>query len=176
MNKTRKGILYAASIVTIVSCVFAIIGSIILLVIAPIIDEQTVLDLYKSDPTTEIVEDVDGGYTIYVKDDYGEVLTIDDETLVVIVKVIKVGCIAICLFSFALALAKFILAIQILRANGKDEYKTGRVIALLVLSILSTSIIETILIVISMCVKQKPELKDESNQNKIEDIVLKDIN
>jgi len=27
-----------------------------------------------------------------------------------------------------------------------------------------------------MCVKQKPELKDESNQNKIEDIVLKDIN
>ena len=58
MNKTRKGILYAASIVTIVSCVFAIIGSIILLVIAPIIDEQTVLDLYKSDPTTEIVEDV----------------------------------------------------------------------------------------------------------------------
>lgn len=177
MNTTKKGFVTAASILTIIASAFAIIAALCSMFISSKITEDNILKLYEADPTAEIVQELDGGYKIYITEEDGEVTTIDDETMVVIVDVMKVGCVVIGALGLVLSVAKLILAILLLQANNKDKYRKGIAISLLVLSVLTGAGLETAFIIVSLCLKTevKKDENAEENNNK-EDIVLKDIN
>ena len=177
MNKTKKNFLSASSILTIVAAAFAMLLGLGAMVCSSFISEDFLLDIYEADPSSEIVKELDGGYIIYTTDDDGEVTTIDDETLVIIVDVMKVGCVVLGLVSIGFAVAKLVLAILILKANKKDEYRKGISIALLVLSVLTNAWLEAAFIIVAMCLKSETKKTDEAvEDNKQEDVVLKDIN
>ncbi len=177
MNKVKKGFVTAASILTIIAATFAIVTALSSLFLSSKITEENILKLYEADPSAEIVQELDGGYTIYITDEDGEITTIDDETLVIVAEVMKVGCVVLGIVSLAFATAKLILAIILLKSNNKDKYRKGIAISLLVLSILTGAGLEAAFIIVSLCLKTevKNDENVEENNNK-EDIVLKDIN
>lgn len=172
MDKRKKGFLNASSIITIVIASLSILMSCLFFFGATLISEDFVIDLYKSDPTATYVEHADGGYEIIFVDD-GEQVSIDDETLSPIIKIAKAIMVAFGIFGLGFAIAQMVLSIKILQGTSKGVYKKGCTIALLVLSVLNGSFLVTILLVVAMCSKEnKPT---ENDENKQEDIVLKDI-
>lgn len=156
MNKTKKGFLSAASILTIVASSFAILGSVIFFILGSVFTEELVKESYMEDSLYTYGETVEGEYFFtYVED--GEEMIIMQEDIQIITKICKIFCNIVGVVSLAFGVAKLILSIRILTFNGREKYAKGTTTALLVLSILNFSVIESVLIIVAMCQKDNNE-------------------
>ena len=75
-------------------------------------------------------------------------------------------------------ISKLTLAILILSTNYKNKYRSGLVIGLLILSILTCSLIEAGFLIAALCLKDK--LNSDNNEEnkdgfKNDDVVLEDV-
>ena len=171
MNKAKKGVLTGASIFSIVASCFAILASLVLFLLGTIFTEELVKETYLTDSEYQYAETVDGYYFTYMKD--GQELIITQDDIIMVTSISKGVCFVAGAFYLVTAIAKLVLAIKILINNGKDKYAKGSVIALLVFSILSSSIIEVGLLIAGLCIKNKVEIKEKERVVDVDDIELK---
>ena len=170
MNKTKKGLLTAGSILTIIASVFAIVGSICLFWLSSIVTEDMLKESYLSDTTYTYHEEVDGSYYFTGIEEGVEVI-VNEQDIELLAEFTSLMFVFFGVVSLGVSIAKVILAIKILVMNGKDKYAKGTTIALLVLSALNTNLIELTLFIIAMCQKDKVQIV-ESNSS---DVILEDV-
>lgn len=176
MNKTKKGFLTASSIITIVASSFAILIALFLFLCGSLSTESLIKDTYLEDANYTYTEEVDGGYYFTGLED-GEMVTITNEEIESLAKIVSVVFYVMGVGMLAFSAAKMVLAIRILVLNGKNTYAKASVIALLVLNILNSNILEAVLLIAAMV--QKDEIKPEDNKDKplgLDDIKLDNMN
>ena len=161
MNKTKKGLLTANSILTIIGCAFQILISLVLFLAGGLVSEQMMKDSYLEDPEYSYYENLDGSYYFTTIDDNVEI-TITEDEIEVLSKVISIVVYVLGGVMLAQSIAKLVLAIRILVINNQNKYAKGSVIALLVLSIIDTNIIQIILLILAMCQKDEYKIEDNS--------------
>jgi len=171
MNKMRKGFLTAGSIVTIVSVLLGILGSVVLFVAAHIFTEKFIIKTFESETNYTFTEEADGGYVISYTDD-GDLVEIEDETINLIVKVGKIAFVVMGIGSLALSIAKLVFGILVLLATLKEKFAKGKVITLLVLSLISSSILEAVLIIVGMCYTDDKKNSTPSIKGDVEQITI----
>ncbi len=155
MKKSKKGFLLAGTIITIIACILAVILSLGAVKASSDVTENFVKDIFKED--TDIYtyrETAEGGYYfIYNDKELGEVYIYED-TIEQVALIVKVGLVVAGVVLGGFAIAKFILAVSMISKVKKNKYPKGSTIALLVLSILSFGILEAILLIVAMVIKE----------------------
>lgn len=174
MNKTKKGLLTAGSIITILACALAILMSVFMFLMAKVIDEEIFIEIYKEDSILTYYEDENGNYYFSGMDEDGEEIVIKEVEVESVVKMVKTVFIIFGVVDLSFAIAKLILAIKLLNSNSRDKKVRGYALALFILSILTMNLIESILFLIAICVKD-----DYGNKEKplgLNDIIIDDQN
>lgn len=165
MNKTRKGSLIAASIITIVASAFAIFGGLFCFLVGSLFDDNMIKKEYMNDENYTYVENGDDYYFTYMED--GEEVKVTEEDIEFITEIVSTILYVAGGISIAVSAAKLTLAIRILIATNREKYAKGSIISLLVLSALNGNIIELVLLVLAMCSKDQ-ETKQPLGLNDIE--------
>lgn len=154
MNKTKKGLLTAGSIVSIVSSSAAIISSFIFAIFGFMFSETFIKETYLSDPLTyTYVENADGSYYFTEEDEYGNIIITLEEDIELVSKILSGIFFGGAAAMLGLGVTKLVLAIVILAKNGKGVYAKGATITLLVLSCICGNIVEFVLYLIAVCQK-----------------------
>ena len=158
MNKRKKGFLTAASILTIVGSAFAIIIALFMFSVGSISNEQMIKEaLIKSDEYV-YYEDVDGSYYfIEIDEDTMQEVRLEEKEIELIAKVFSILLYVGGFFAIAFAIVRLILAIKVLINNNRQKYSLGLTITSLVFAALTAGTVETVLWVVSLCIKNKPD-------------------
>lgn len=165
MNKAKKGLLTAGSIVSIVSSSVAILSSFVFLLLGFVFNETFIKNTYMSDPLTyTYVEEADGSYYFTQEDIYGNVIITHEEDIEMASNIALVVCSVCAVSMLATGVPKLILAIVILAKKGRDVYAKGATITLLVFSCLCGNITEFVLYLIAICLKTKADQPIEMDQ------------
>ena len=174
MNKTKKGLLTARSIITIVASAFAIIGSIALFLIGGMFTEGVLKESYRADPEYTYYEEADGDYYFTTIEEGEEVIIYDDE-IEMLAEVVSAVFVIAGMITLGISIAKLVLAIRILIMNNREKYAKASVIALLVLSVLNTNILEAVLLIVAMCQKDNIENSENKDELSTTNVQLTDI-
>lgn len=167
MSTNKKGFIKAGSVLAIVSGAFIIMFSFILLLAGFAIDEQFVIDTYKTEPGYQYVEEADGGYHIEYNDVEDGILlveTVTDDEIQLIVTVSKVMLFTITAFCFGLSVAEIVIASIMLNKLKKNESKKSLIITMLVLSVLVGGILTTAFMIVALCLKDKKPTLENINE------------
>ncbi len=162
MKRTKKGLLVAGAIISILVVLFMMIISLGLSLVNMMVNEDFILDTYKEDPSYEVVENTDGSYVIIDQDGL-EITSGDIEIIVNIVKGIINTFNFMNMTSVVLTL---IFAIMIFVKVSKDKDCKGAIITLIVLSVLQWNFLTLALMIVALCIK------DERQEDKEKDIQL----
>ena len=170
MNKTKKGLLTASSIITIVASVFAILLAVIMFFIVGEFDEKTMKQEYLNDKSLTYYEQANGDY--YFKGiEEGEEIIIYEDDIEKVCDFMQIFIVATASTVLISSLIKIIFAIRILLNNSREKYGSGSVITLLVLSLLEFNLLVSGLLIASICIKD--EIKKDNKPLGLDDI---DIN
>ena len=90
MNKTKKGLLTASSIITIIISCFAILLAVIMFFVVGEFDEKAIKKEFLQDKTLTYYEEVDGQYYFQGITDDGEEITIYEKDIETIAKFMKI--------------------------------------------------------------------------------------
>lgn len=170
MNKTKKGLLTASSILTIVASALCVLGSIFMLLIGGLFSEKIMKESYMEDPEYTYTENVDGSYYFTTIEDGAEIVITEDE-IELLTKIVSVVFVVLGVFSLGLSAAKIALSIRILVMNGRNQFAKGSTIALLVLSVLNSNLVEAVLIIVALCQKDETKIDDQPKQEVIVETV-----
>jgi len=163
MTKTKKGLLSATAIITIVASSLAILCGFVMMFVGSMINEQLIKDSYSVDSEYTLYEDADGNYYFsHIEDNGAEVRITDDEISLMATVTSNIANFA-GFTILGLGVAKLVLAIRILLLKNREKYSLGCVIALLVLSIVNFNVLEAVFLVVTMCVKDQPKVEIEDN-------------
>lgn len=171
MNKTKKNLLTASSILAIIGFAGTIICAAFMFLFGAVCSEQLIKESYLED----------GEYVYEIVDDTYQFVPVEFDDEIVTEKDIEEMAILSRCFFYASAItmlgfsvAKFVLALKVLLAANKNQYKKGCTIALLALSLLNSNLVESVLLIIAICLsdKQANENKEEFQQIKLEDIQI----
>ena len=168
MDKTKKGLLTASSILTILGAAGGILMSFLMLFLGSIFTEGFMKQTMIDDPACTYYETLDG-YYFEELDEFGEIVITTQEDIKMMASVLSGIFQFGGIFILGMSIAKLVLAIRLLISVSKEKPSQGTTVALMILSLLSSSILESILLIVSLC------LKDNTNQNKplgLEDIPL----
>lgn len=175
MSSTKKGFIKAGSILAIVASSFVILFSFIFVLAGFSVNEDFVIETYKTEPGYQYVEELDGGYYIEYNESEGSgwvTQTVTDDEIQLIVTVTRVILFTISAFCLGLAVAEMVISIIMLNKLKNNESKKGLIITLLVLSLLVGGIITTSFMIVALCLKdKKPTLEninEIASENKIE--------
>lgn len=159
MTSTKKGFLKAGSIIAIISAVLTALFSFIFIGVASIIDEELILESYETEIGYAYYEETDGGYYIeyYEDEDDLHVTVVKDEDIKQVVKFTKIVLFGMSIFVLSLSIAQFVMAILILSKMSKDKSSKGQIIALLVLSAISGTIVTAAFMIVALCLKDRPQ-------------------
>ena len=175
MSKRKKGFLTAGAIITIVAAVFSLLGSLLMFAGASYLDDDFIVKMYKEDEDFTYYETFDGDfYFEYVEDGKIEKITEDDIELVA--DIIETGLSTIGFVMLAFGGAKLALSILLLINNNKNKNSRGRTISLLVLSMITMSIVESILFILAMCSKDDKIQVEENKPLGLNDINIENEN
>lgn len=172
MTRTKKGLLTASTIITIVASSFAILGGFVFMFLGSMFTEEFFKETYSVEPTYTLYEEADGSYYFsYIDEDGSEVRIYDEEISLTATIASNVANFAGFMF-LGLGVAKLVLAIRILLLKNREKYSMGCVIALLVLSIISFNILESVFLIVTMCLKdeKKEETIETPTKNEIENL------
>lgn len=168
MNKAKKGFLIAGSILSLVAVVFAMFFSLGMSLVNMVITEDFMLETYLEDPYFEVVEDIDGSYTIYDEDGY---VVFTDEDISIVVELAHDIINGFNFFNISIAIAAAIFAIRLLVKVAKGKCTKGSIIVLLVLTALQMNLLATVFMIIALCKKDhKAEEENPDIQLPTEDI------
>ena len=163
MTKTKKGFLTATSIITIIASSFAILGGFIFMFMGSMFTEEFFKETYSVDPEYTLYEEADGSYYFsYIETDGSEVRIYDEEISLMANIVSNVASFA-GFTILGLGVAKLVLAIRILLLKNRDKYSMGCVIALLVLSIIGFNVLESVFLIVTMCLKDEKKEEIENS-------------
>lgn len=162
MTTTKKGFLKAGSIISIIAAVLSALMSFIFISAATMIDEKFIIETYENEAGYAYFEDADGSYYIEYYEDEDDVILgvkqkVTDDEIQLIATASKTILIVLTVFVLGLSIAEFIIAILILNKLSKNESKKGLIIALLVLSIISGTMITSAFMIVALCLKDKPK-------------------
>lgn len=169
MNKQNKGLLSAASIITIVACSIAILLGLFLFLCAGFSTEKIIKESYMTDSEYTYYEEIDGSYYFTGVED-GEIVTITDEDINSLAKIVKVVFVAMGVGVLGVSIAKLVLAILILVATIKEKSAKGKVIALLVLSLINFNVAEVILLILALIKQENTINKPDGKPLGLDDI------
>ena len=158
MNKTKKTLLITSSILTIVGFAGALLLTGFMFLCGAVCSEQLIKETYLYDKsyTHETLDD--GSYQFILNElDEDEIEVITEKEIETIAKLTRAFFFVSAITMLGFSVAKFVLAIKILSAANKNQYKKGCTIGLLVLSILNSNFIESIWIIIAMCLNDNKE-------------------
>lgn len=163
MTATKRGFLRAGGVLALVASVFLALMGFVLVGATATIDEDFIIDTYKTEDGFAYVEEAEGGYHIeYFEDDDDLLPTIvKDDEIQLIAKLSKVVLAVMSVFIIGLAVAQFIFAILILSKLSKEKSSKKQIITLLVLSILTGSMLTAAFMIVALCLKdKKPTLQN----------------
>ena len=152
MNKTKKGLLTASSIITIVASGFAILFSIIMFFVTGEFDEKTMKQEYLNNKNFYYHEEVNGDYYFKSIED-GEEIIIYEDDIETISKFMQIFIVTTGVTILISSLVKILFAVRILLLNSREKFAYGSVLTLLVLSLIGGSLLESGLLIASMCIK-----------------------
>ncbi|MBR4999262.1 MAG: hypothetical protein IKY10_05210, partial [Clostridia bacterium] len=155
MNKTKKGLLTAGAILTIVSSALCVFCAMLMFIIGGVFNEKMLKESYLEDTAYTYTENVDGSYYFTTIEDGAEIVITEDE-IELIAKVASAIFVVLGVLVLGWSAAKIALAIRVLVMNNRGKYAKGSTIALLVLSILNNNLIEAVLFIVAMCQKDQP--------------------
>lgn len=163
MTATKKGFLRAGGVLAVIASVFLALMGFILVGATAIIDEDFIIDTYKTEDGFAYVEEAEGGYHIEYLEDEDDLLpkTVKDDEIQLIAKVSKIVLAVMAVFIGGLAIAQLIFAILILSKLSKEQSSKKLIITLLVLSILTGSMLTAAFMIVALCLKdKKPTLQN----------------
>ncbi len=175
MNKSRKGFLTTASIITIVASSFAMLFGFAFFFLGSMVSEDIMKESYLQDEECVYYENADGSYYFIELDEDGEE-TITTQSDIKFLANIVSGIINFAgLILLGFGVAKLVLAIRVLLLNNKNKYSKGCTIALLVLSVLNTNILEAVFLIVALTSVDKQQTNNSSiepeNKPEIETMV-----
>lgn len=157
MNKSAKGFLSAASILTIVSSVLAVLLAFLLFLAGSMCTESVIKDSYKDSGEYVYYEEADGSYYFVEidEDTMTEELRIPESEIEMIAKISSAVLYITGVLNLIVPIAKLVLAIKILVNNNREKFGSASTIALLVLSIITINILESAFLIVALCLKNK---------------------
>ena len=162
MNKVRKGFLTASSIITIVAVAGAILTSLFCFCLGGIFDEEFLKESYKTDIEYTYYENADGSYYFsYIEE--GQEVRIGEDEIELLADIVSGFGFVVGFATMAFAVAKLVFAIRILIFTSKNKFAKASVITLMVLSILTFNILETVFLIIALSVTDSS--KTPNNQS-----------
>ena len=169
MNKTKKGLLTAGSILTIVASGLCVLTAILFFMVGGMFSEEIMKDSYLEDKEYTYTENIDGSYYFTTIEDGAEIIITEDE-IELLAKIVSVVFIVMGVVILGVSAAKITLAIRVFVMNKRGKYAKGSTIALLVLSILNSNYIEAVLFIVAMCHKDNA-LENKPDQEVIVEII-----
>ena len=167
MKGSKKGLTLAAGILTIVSSIFACLIAILAFVLSSFFNEELFKNSFLDDERYVYYETVDEDYYFQDVANDSEVYIYEDEIEMmsdVASGVFKVfGTITL-----VIGVSKLILAIVILNKLGSNKFPFGCIVSLLVISILTLSLVESGLLIASLCIKDDKNTNNQQTPNNIE--------
>ena len=154
MNSTKQGIVKAGAIVAIVLACLMLLGAITTLpVVNTVFSEDAIIETFKTEPGYNYVEDGDTYYIEYLEEGVAVKLTENDIMFTVnIMKQalnIAVGLIAV------MAVVSILIASFLISSVNKSKRCTGKIVALLIMSILTGNAVTMALMITALCIKDK---------------------
>lgn len=167
MKGSKKGLTLAASILTIVSSVFACLLAIIAFVLSSFFDEELFKNSFLDDERYVYYETVDEDYYFQDISNDSEVYIYEDDIEMmgdIFSGIFK----AVGVISLLVGVSKLILAIVILNKLGSNKFPFGCTVSLLIISILTMSLVESGLLIASLCIKDDKNINNQQTPNNIE--------
>lgn len=165
MTRTKKSLLTASTIITIVASSFAILIGFVCMFLGSMFTEAFFKETYSADPAYTLYEEADGSYYFsYIETDGSEVRIYDEEISLTATIASNVANFAGFMI-LGLGVAKLVLAIRILLLKNRDKYSMGCVIALLVLSIIGFNVLESVFLIVTMCLKDEYKVENVEEPN-----------
>ena len=170
MTRTKKGFLSAVSIITIVASSMAILSGFIFMFVGSMLTEEFFKETYSVDQAYTLYEEADGSYYFSYIDIDGSEVRIYDEEIALMANVTSSVANFAGITILGVAVAKLVLAIRILLLKNREKYSMGCVIALLVLSIIGFNILESVFLIVTMCLKDEKKEENTETETLQEDI------
>lgn len=173
MNKAKKNLLSAASILTIVAASFGILVGVAFMFLGSLMTEDVIKESYRADIEYTYYEEADGSYYFtYIEDN--QLLTLTETDVEMVAQISSAIVNFMGLINVGFSVAKLVLAIKILVNNNRDKYGKGVVIALLVMSLINSNLIEAGLLLFAILKKDNVENTNTTidNEDKKEDIII----
>ena len=180
MNKIRKSFLLVSSILTIIASMFAMMGSLLFFMMTDSVVEDAVVESFIEEGYTKVEyldEENEKNYYLIGYED-GVENKIEGDEIENLTEMVSNVMLVIGFVILSFGISKLTLAILILSTNYKNKYRSGLVIGLLILSILTCSLIEAGFLIAALCLKDK--LNSDNNEEnkdgfKNDDVVLEDV-
>ena len=167
MTSTKRGFLKAGAIIGIVASVLMSLFSLIFIPVSNYFTEDMMLESYKVEENYNYVETPDGSY--YVEYTFnGETIRVTEAEIQMLTKIVKGVFIAITIIVIIQSIPVFVLSIIMLNKLKKNSVSKGLIIALLVLSIISSNVLIMAFMIVALCLKDKPQI--EPNLENINEI------
>ncbi len=170
MSNTKKGFMKAGAIISIVLAVFFALGALIMFGVKSLLTDESltalcrdvVVEGFEMDPDYKKVTEGDTFYFEYVGTDIdmkGTKITQEDldNAIKLVVNTVKVVFNIGGVILLVYAVVNMTFGIMVLGDANKGRNRTGNIIALLVFSVLSGNAITMAFMIVSLCLKNKPE-------------------
>jgi len=148
MDKAKKGYILSASIITIVACVFAVIGGLFCFLVGSFSNETMLKESFIEDAEYTYFEEDGGYYFTYMEEGKEEKITQND--IKMITRFLKYSSYVLGVTVLCTAIAKLVLAIRILVLSNQDKYAKNSIIALLILNLLNFNFLESVLLAFAL--------------------------
>ena len=168
MTEGKRGIISAGCIIAIFLAISVLFGGIAMLsLVNDALNETSILESIKYEEGYTYVED-GNSYYIELNQD-GVVAKMTQNDLLVAIEMIKRIFIIGAGIMVALAAVYMVIAILLQRSVRQNKKCTGKVVALLVMSLLLGNIFTSILMVVALCIKDTKITYENINSYYIED-------
>lgn len=175
MTETKKNFIKTGSILAVIASIFIALFGFVMIPVACLIDEDFVIATYKSEPGYAYHEELDGGYYIEytdVEDGIVQVYKVTDEDIKLVATVGRVMSILIATFCIGLGVAEFVLAVLIMNKLAKNKQNKGLIIAMLVISGLTGSVVTFAFMIVALCLKDKKPTLENINEIAMQNQVI----
>ena len=168
MDTTKKGIIKAGAIIAIVIAVLTLIsGASIFGTAGEIITENSIVEIIKQEEGYTYVEDGESYFIEYEEDGVAVRITKDD--LLVTVKLVRRVVNVFLIISLVLAGVCILVANSLLKSAEQGKRCTGKIIALMIMSIFLGNMATFVLMIVALCIKDKKITLENVNDYYVED-------
>ena len=145
------------------ACILALTGFLVIDVSNTIFEEATVIETLKQDTSYTYVE-LSGDEYYFEYEEDGAIVRLTETDIMLVINMFKTILNTVAFIIMALAGINLLIAILLLVDVGKNKNCTGKIITLLVMSILIGNIITTVLMIVALTMQDKKPTLENINE------------